>query len=141
MNNNIDTEVKELIPPEKKEAYSRLASEFLSKDGEKNILIYIHALLGLIEGDTPEEAIIRSYLFDVALQVKNAGDNSKVLMEIFFSTQQPLILFHEWNKKNLIRNSIWENNARAISGVTTINAEQLNWIDLILADLNQFKLK
>jgi len=110
--------------------YTRLSQNLLSKEGLQNLLILKHAQRSLAEGHTPQETVLQSYLFDLALKVQQNKDDLSFLIENVASIIPHLQIFKEWKDEKSLDKSIWEEHTTAIYRLSCVDEQQMAWLEL-----------
>ena len=70
----------------------------------------------------------------MALDVKEIGDDVMALAAFMPHAKALLELLKEYKDKKLMNPTQWDNDARAIYHIVTVDEHQLEWIDKILSD-------
>ncbi len=70
----------------------------------------------------------------MALDVKQAGDNIMALMAFIPHAKALLEILKEYKDKNMMNLTLWENDARAVYYIITVDENQIEWIEKILSD-------
>lgn len=121
--------------------YKILSKRLLSQLARNDERIFLHALTEIMSGYTAEEAVMHSYLFDIALQVKMADEDIEKIMAIFSSIVPVLEIFKKWKDSGLIKEDLWKNDTRAIYKVAVLDPSQPEWLEVVLRDLNRLPPK
>jgi hypothetical protein len=70
----------------------------------------------------------------MALDVKEAGDDIMALAAFMPHAKALLGILKEYKDKKQMNPSQWENDARAVFHIATVDENQLEWIEKILSD-------
>jgi hypothetical protein len=70
----------------------------------------------------------------LALDVKEAGDDIMALAAFMPHGKALLELLKEYKDKKLMNPTQWDNDARAVYHIISVDENQLEWIDKILSD-------
>ena len=92
------------------------------------------ALAEMESGYNSVEAASHIALTTMALDVKQAGDNIMALMAFIPHAKALLEILKEYKDKNMMNLTLWENDARAVYYIITVDENQIEWIEKILSD-------
>ena len=89
--------------------YNEKATNLISKEAMNDDRIKAHALFNLNHGLTVEESVMCSYLFDVTLQMRKAGNDVTRSFSVFASLPYgPFNIFKDWKNEKKISLGHWE---------------------------------
>lgn len=121
--------------------YNLLANKLLSSRAQNDQRIFNIAQINLQAGQTVEESVMTSCLFDIALQANDATEAKDIFagMEIFKATVELLDFFKKWKDENLVSTRLWEISTDLIFKVSSIDKNQKEAIDFVLSELNHLE--
>lgn len=70
----------------------------------------------------------------MALDVKNTGDDALALTAFIPHAKALLEILKNYKDKKMMNPTQWENDARAVFHLATVDENQLEWISKILSD-------
>ena len=85
-------------------------------------------------GYSPVEAASHIALITMALDIKSAGHDYERLMLFHSHAMALLELLKEYRDKKMIRDSLWQNDAKAVYHISTMDGHQDQWIEKFLSD-------
>lgn len=92
------------------------------------------ALLEVQSGYSPVEAASHIALTTMALDIKSAEPDFERFMRFHSHAMALIEVLKEYRDKKMIRDSMWQNDAKAVYHIATIDGQQVQWIDKILSD-------
>lgn len=116
--------------------YKSISDTLISERAMNDERIRSYAIKSLNHGLSPEETVINSYLFDVALQMEEAGYHVQVIMNIYASIMTPLARFKQWKDEEKVSIKHWSNLTTIIHNVAYLNPGQQEIQNAVLAHLN-----
>ena len=116
--------IKEKTPERSYDRYMELHDTMLGTSAKIDNNIMTHAMNELASGYTPEEAVMRSALFDVALQVEKAKGSILRLVPLYPATLNIIKFMTPWREAGKIRISEWKRVTTYMYGITLITENQ-----------------
>jgi hypothetical protein len=92
------------------------------------------ALLGVQSGYSPVETASHIALTTMALDIKSARRDFERFIRINSHAMALQKVLKEYRDKKMMRDSLWQNDAKAVYHIATIDGQQDEWIDKILSD-------
>ena len=126
---------KEKFPERRFDRYMELHGTVLGTSAKIDKNIMTHAMNELASGYTPEEAVMRSALFDIALQVEKAKGSVLKLAPLYPATLNTIKFMTPWREAEKIRISEWERVTTYMYGVTLITENQERILAEVLDEL------
>jgi hypothetical protein len=126
---------KEIIPERRFDRYMELHDTMLGTSAKIDKNIMTHAMNELAGDYTPEEAVMRSALFDVALQVEKARGSVLKLVPLYPDTLNIIKFMTPWREAGKIRISEWERVTTYMYGITLITENQERILAEVLDEL------
>ncbi len=126
---------KEKMPKRRFDRYMELHDTMLGANGKIDKNIMTHAMNALASDYTPEEAVMRSVLFDVALQVEKARGSALKLAPLYPATLNMIKFMTPWHETEKIRMSEWERVTAYMYGITLITENQERILTEVLDEL------
>ena len=126
---------KEKTPERRFDRYMELRDTMLSTSAKKNKNIMTHAMNELASDYTPEEVVMRSALFDFALQVEKARGSVLKLAPLYPATLNIIKFMTPWRETGKIRISEWERVTTYMYGITLITENQERILTEVLDEL------
>lgn len=126
---------KEKTPERSYDRYMELHDTMLGTRAKIDNNIMTHAMNELASGYTPEEAVMRSALFDVALQVEKAKGSILRLVPLYPATLNIIKFMTPWREAGKIRISEWQRVTTYMYGITLITENQERILAEVLDEL------
>ena len=126
---------KEKTPERSYDRYMELHDTMLGTRAKIDNNIMTHAMNELASGYTPEEAVMRSALFDVALQVEKAKGSILRLVPLYPATLNIIKFMTPWREAGKIRISEWKRVTTYMYGITLITENQERILAEVLDEL------
>jgi len=126
---------KEKTPELRFDRYMELHDTMLGTSAKIDKNIMTHAINKLASDYTPEEAVMRSALFDVALQVEKARGSVLKLAPLYPATLNIIKFMTPWREAGKIRISEWERVTTYMYGITLITENQERILAEVLDEL------
>jgi hypothetical protein len=117
--------------------YKSIASTLISKRAMNDERITNYSIKSINHGHSAEEAVINSYLFDVALQMEEAGHNLPAIISIYTSIMEPLGIFKQWKDDGKVSVNHWSSLVTLIHKVAYLSPGQSELQSAVLMHLNE----
>lgn len=92
------------------------------------------ALLEVQNGYSPVEVASHLALTTMALDIKSGDQGIERLMRIHSHGAALLEVLKEYRDNKMMRDAMWQNDAKAVFHIATVDQHQLEWIDKVLSD-------
>lgn len=92
------------------------------------------ALVEFMSGYSEVETASHIALTTMALDIKDAGFDMNILIEISIHAQALLKVLKEYKDKGMIHPTQWQNDSAAILGISYVDEKQEDWIEKVLSD-------
>jgi len=125
----------EKIPGQRFDRYMELHDTMLGTSAKIDKNIMTHAMNELASDYTPEEAVMCSALFDIALQVEKAKGSVLKLAPLYPATLNIIKFMTPWREAGKIRISEWERVTTYMYGITLITENQERILSEVLDEL------
>mgnify|MGYP001823701115 FL=1 len=128
---------KEEAYEQKLERYMELHFAMISKNNgaTMNANILAHAVGALKSGYTPEEAIMRSILFDITLHAEENGTSPVKMMPLLRASTDKLKQLAKWRAEGKISKQVYNEDAPNYYRVCSLQSGQQEALDAVLHDL------
>ena len=88
----------------------------------------------LQSGYSPAEVASHLALTTMALDIKNVGLSMEKLLWFVPHARALLDVLKSYRDQGLMREAMWKNDATAVHGISTVDNQQVPWIDKVLSD-------
>lgn len=118
--------------------YRFYAEKFLGSEIFSHYAIPTFADFSILDGCTPEEAFMHSFLFQRALKAKKFCNDPIMTLAVYRDSMEMMTMFKLWEEKGLIGHDYYVNDMNAIIRVLTIDENQERWLNDVLGELEEF---